>query len=175
MKNMFKRSMLISIFSLVTLNVGTAQPASPSSIASRLKLTGQQWMRSLQRYSPNMTPQQKQRLITLTKRTSALIGAFLLALGLYAIRKQSRGKDEAPIEIGGPERSESVGGDPEAKPAPPPFAWSAEPAPAEGESVEELFESVRPATKKLTLKEMMEQQRRAREEAKTGRKRSYSE
>ncbi len=168
MKNLFKRTMLISIFSLVTLNVGTTQPASPSSIASRLKVTGQQWMNALQQYSPHMTPQQKQRLITLTKRTSKLIAAFLVVLGLYAIGKRRRRRDEGiPKEIVKPvlEGEEKVVGD----------------APAEGEregeriDVEELFKSVRPEEKTLTLQEMMDRQRRAREEATTGHRRAYSQ
>lgn len=167
MKNIFKRTMLLSIFSLVALNVGTIEPASPSSIASRLKITGQQWMNALQHYSPHMTPQQKQRLITLTKRTSKLIAVFLVVLGLYAIGKRSRERAEATVELG-------VGGE---------TAFEAEaveggkPAEREGERVDvkELLKSVRPETTTPTLQEMMEQQRRAREKKTTGRRRAYSE
>jgi len=166
MKNMFKRIMLLSIASLVALNVGTIEPASPSSIASRLKVTGQQWMNALQQYSPHMTPQQKQRLITLTKRTSKLIAVFLVSLvGLYAIGKWSK------------ERTEGI---PEAFPSREAFleeeAEVGEPAPAKEERVDvkELLRSVRPETQTPTLQEMMERQKRAREEETTGRRRAYS-
>ncbi len=168
MKNMFKRIMLLSIASLVALNVGTIEPASPSSIASRLKVTGQQWMNALQQYSPNMTPQQKQRLITLTKRTAKLIAVFLVVLGLYAIGKPSReGAEGIPDTSPGleavleREADEVVEVD--------------EPAPTGRERVAEFLRSVRPETKTPTLHEMMEKQKRAREEETTGRKRAHSQ
>ncbi len=129
MKNIFKRTMLLSIFSLVALNVGTIEPASPSSIASRLKITGQQWMNALQQYSPHMTPQQKQRLITLTKRTAKLIAVFLVVLGLYAIGKRNK------------ERAKGI---PEAFPSPEEFlkkeAAEKEAAPARELSIREQLE-----------------------------------
>ncbi len=81
MKTVGKQVLLSTIFGLLTLNVGTAESASASDIASRLKTTAREWMSALQKYKPQMTRQEKQRLITLTKRTSALIGAFLLAIG----------------------------------------------------------------------------------------------
>jgi len=164
MKNIFKRTMFLSIFSLVALNVGTIEPASPSSIASRLKVTGQQWMNALQQYSPHMTPQQKQRLITLTKRTSKLIAVFLVVLGLYAIGKRNKAEKAAAA------KSEAAFLQELKK------AKSDEPAPAEGGrvDVEELLKSVRPEKQTPTLQEMMEKQKRTREEETTGHRRAYS-
>ena len=95
MKTVGKQVLLSTIFGLLTLNVGTAESASASDIASRLKTTAREWMSALQKYKPQMTRQEKQRLITLTKRTSALIGAFLLAIGTaYAWQRWGRRKAE---------------------------------------------------------------------------------